>query len=564
MIHFCRVHQEAGVVVILGCLVLYPGLAEQRTYPSFALVRLQVNPDISRFESEALANRALHHVHAFSTRLHSIVSRWCSTPAERSPVRPQVPPGLHGSDGSPDEKFGAGETEWNTPRLNAASIESIEYLNLLVDFGVMQPPWVKDLTGQLGAAPTVAETTAFLRRHPTALVLLHWSPRETPLMARLLHEVTSDILPLSQSAQVDYLRKQFRDVRMIWVIKADANEPPPSQEVRDAGEHLLAFAATFGGIKAKDPSLAILAGSEEEHGTALGNDKSSDDFTMVEEALREAEDLAVWDGDTSSALRLLADARRFSEQKVASVVEPAEKERYRILATQASQMSRDLAAAPFSYSARAREGAWKAASPEAYGLLENAIGTGILVEVPGDGVSAQSSGGEFEVIALGVGPEEVHRTLAPWLYGIEVSVLQPVGVLYNRDEMPVLTGLPVGLVNTATGYRHIRRFVRDESEIPEYELSIASFLNLVPGTYRVELVSLAARNSLDRPAVSSAGANAPSFASRSWWRALISIGRRWRWPGSSRRVRLFRWWFSFWQCQLLRPQRFERVIRTAA
>lgn len=549
------------MVVILGCLVLYSGLAEQRTYPSFALVRLQVNPDISPFESEALANRALHHVHAFSTRLHSIVSRWCSTRAERSPVRPQVPHGLHESDGSPDEKFGARETEWNTPRLNAASVESMEYLNLLVDFRVMQSPWIRDFTGQLGAAPTVAETAAFLRRNPSAVVLLHWSLRETPLMARLLHDVMGGILPLSQSARMDYLREQLRDVRMIWVIMANANEPTPSQELRVAGKDLLAFAATLREFKANE--LAILAGSEKEHETESENDKSSNDFTMVEEALRQAEDLAVWEGETPSALRLLDEATRFSGQKVATVAKPGERDRYEILVRQAKQMSRDLTAAPAAYIARARERIWKVASPESYRLLENTIGTGMLVEVPGEGVSAHSSGGELEVIALGLGPEDVHPTMAPWLYGVEVSVLQPVGVLYKRDEMPVLTGLPMALVDTVTGRRHVRRLVHDESEIAEYELSTASFLNLAPGIYRVELVPPAPRKLVDRPGLPSSGPIRSLVRSR-WWSALISIGRHWRWPGSSRRVRLFRWWFSFWQRHVLHPQRFERVIRTAA
>jgi hypothetical protein len=84
-------------------------------------------------------------------------------------------------------------------------------------------------------------------------------------------------------------------------------------------------------------------------------------------------------------------------------------------------------------------------------------------------------------------PDDATGNVAPWLYGVEVSALQPVRSDV-QDQTAAVTGLPIALVDVATGIRRVRRMVHDESEIPDYELSTAHFLNLTPGTYRIELV----------------------------------------------------------------------------
>src|SRR6202030_3310724 len=105
----------------------------------------------------------------------------------------------------------------------------------------------------------------------------------------------------------------------------------------------------------------------------------------------------------------------------------------------------------------------------------------------------------------------------------------------HRDETVAVTGLPIALVNTVTGRRHVRRLSHNEGESAEYVLSTASFPNLAPGTYRVELMS-APESPTDPPAAPSDGSN-PSLLTSRWRRALIGVGIRWRWPSPYRKTK---------------------------
>jgi hypothetical protein len=334
-----------------------------------------------------------------------------------------------------------------------------------------------------------------------------------------------NVLPLSPSARMKYLRRQFRDLRVLWLITHPAG--PPSKEFRQAADDLLTYAATFRRMLEIDPSLAILAGADdvdEELNTPPAEDDTLKDFELVEDALWEAVDIAVWEENAPSALRLLDEAIRFSERKIASVAEAAEKERYQTLLLRARRISQEISAAPSAYSAGEQVAAWREASPDAYGLLKRMIGTGMTVDVPGQGVDVESPGGKVNVSALVVEPQEGSRNMAPWLYGVQVDVLQSIeGNL--RDETVAVTGSPIVLINAATGKRTVRRLRHSPSEIDEYMLSTALFPNLAPGTYRVELLSPPG-SPTDRPA-------APSGLNPSLLRhVLAGLGIRGRWPWS--------------------------------
>jgi hypothetical protein len=306
-----------------------------------------------------------------------------------------------------------------------------------------------------------------------------------------------------------------RDIRVIWVTPDGL---VPSTELRDAVKELLAFAATFERLQ-----LFPEFSRTKEQSHPPREDAVSEEDLIVDDLLALAEDLAAWEGDYASATRWLEEAGRFSDQKAAAAAEKHQKTRYERLAMRARQTSHELNAAPAAYAARARGQRWRAASPRALALLSSAIRDGLTIEVPGDaeGVGSRSPGGEIEVVAMDVAFHDGYQTIAPWLCGVQVSALQPVEAV-RRDETIVLTDLPIGLVDTATGRRHIRRFVLDVTET-NYELSAASFLNLAPGTYRVEFVSPG--YTPEHPAGFSSGPK--PFASRSRWRRLLS---RLHWP----------------------------------
>ncbi|MBZ5634893.1 MAG: hypothetical protein LAO55_17360 [Acidobacteriia bacterium] len=472
--------------------------------------------DAQPFETEALASRALQYVLPFSKRLRSLVNCWCVKPLARS----------QDSHDNLREAIKPDDLQWDLPRLHAASLEGMQHLRLLVEFGAAQPPWIKDLTGQLGTNPSVAEVVAFLRQTPDALVLLRWRPPEAPLEARLLHKIMGNVLPLRQSDQMRYVRRQLRDAAMIWVMTAEPNVPPPQGIQRAAGE-LLAFAETFRLFQEIDPSLAILAGSEdadEEQIAEPSTDYSMKGFRMIEDTLGQAVDLAVWDGDIPAALRLLEEACRFSERKVTSVADPQEKERYLRLLLRARQLSQDLTMAAAAFVARERGATWQQASPAGYGLLKKTIGAGLTIKVPGKGVSAVSPTGALEVIALDIGPEDREPTQAPWLYGVQFSVLQKIGA-HERDKIVVVTGLPVAIVDRISGRRFLRRLRREEDESNEDIHDMALFLDLAPGIYSVQLVL--PQNLPSWPREDIGGGPNPTLR---YVRSRLARSAHWRWP----------------------------------
>jgi hypothetical protein len=121
-----------------------------------------------------------------------------------------------------------------------------------------------------------------------------------------------------------------------------------------------------------------------------------------------------------------------------------------------------------------------------------------------------------------LGPEERHYVLAPWLYGVEVSVLQSLETP-NVDQTIAATGLPLALINTATGRKQVRRFLYIEDEIPD-ELSTASFMDLAPGVYRVELLS--PHDPLPDRHINPSGGPKDSFFRSIWRRVSASLSRR--------------------------------------
>jgi hypothetical protein len=543
MTHRRLTRRCALLAVTLACFGSPLGI-QARPAPSLASVGLVRNQELPTFESEALANRALHYRRPFSTRLRAFFNRWYSRSTtgggnvtasgaarkrptvELSQAQPDKRPESHDSRPSPAEEFGVHEVDWNVPRLHAASIEILECLNMLASFGALQPPWIKDVTGQLGAAPSLAETTAVLRREPRALVLLRWSLPEAPLEARLLHQMMGDVLPLRRSAKLELLRQHVRDIRVIWVTTSRPNELPVSEGLRQAAAELLTLDATFKRIREMDPSLAILAGADEESVARWRRDVAFEDFGMVEDALEQAEDLAAWEGDGRSAIRLAEEAERFSELRIGSVTDTSEKERYQRLSLQASRMRSALAGDLGGYAAEAREATWQHADSTAHHLLKSTIGDQMIVQVPGEAISVVSPADALEVMAYGLGPQDRHRWVAPWLYGIEVAVVQPVGDDY-RDETLAMTGLPIAVVDAVTGTRHVSRLRHDAAEISDSELSVAAFLNLSPGIYRVEVVSPPPRDPPAGPGTRLGGPNVPrAIFSLRWLRIIMTPVRR--------------------------------------
>jgi hypothetical protein len=457
--------------------------------------------EVIAFDSEALANRAFYHLHSFAAHLRCLASReyLSSRTNEGQPAPPAPPPVTERSRTEPesphdrrswpdalDREFGLGGSEWDIPRLHSAALAVMETLDILTAFGGLQPPWIWDLTGRLGAAPTTAEAVAFLRRDAAAIALFHWSLPEATLIDKLLHEAIGGVLPLRRPDKMDLLRRRLRDLRVIWLAVPDPNETP-SQELRAAANDLLFLSAILKRSKALDPSLAILAGADEDDGRPHRDQATITESTLVEDVLIQAQDIAVWEEDFHSAIHLLHEAKRFSELKRTSVAEASERDEYQRLATGADGLLHELTVRPVAYARRERESAWRQVNHSAHELLENTVGVGITVQLPGNGVDAKSPDGELEVIVTDVAREDRHPLLAPWLYGVDVSVSQHVGI-HSRDEFVAVTDLPIALINKATGEKHVRRLARVETEDPEAELSTASFLNLRPGTYRVELV----------------------------------------------------------------------------
>jgi hypothetical protein len=497
--------------------------------------------------SEALAGRALQFLRPFSERLRALVSQDVRALMSGGPAAggsgnvssPQIAPAWEGIPRAPDHRarhgialeaplsnaiqsgssgpIGPSQPPSDLPRVHAASLESIEYLKLLVDYGVLPPPWIKDWTRQLGATPSIAATADFLSQHPSSLIVLRWTPNKIPLEARLLNDYFGDLFPLSIAAQMRYLRRQFRDIRALWLINWPSS---PSPELWRANDDLLTLGSTFRRIQELDPSLAILAGAQDKDQSAPPKDDTTQDFEKVQEALWEATDMAVWEEDYSSALRLLEEADGFSERRVASVFDAAEKHRLSALSLRARGMSQEVSANPERYAAQKQAATWRAASPEGIGLLKRMIGTGQTVDVSGEAVDAfnvESADGKIEVSGMVVHPKNHDR--APWLYGIQVDVLQNIETSH-RDGTVAVTGLPIALFNTTTGKRQVRCLRHVDSETDDLVLSTAFFADLSPGTYRVEL--FAPPNAISPPETSPGGTS-PSPALSLWWGLWASV-----------------------------------------
>jgi len=181
-------------------------------------------------------------------------------------------------------------------------------------------------------------------------------------------------------------------------------------------------------------------------------DAANRDFQIIEQILEEAEDAAVWEGNVTFALKLLREARSFSQQKVASMLGADEKRmrRYRVLSERAKRWIQGVTMQAPAYLHEARKAARRTASLQAYALLQKAAAGHLTVEIPGGkDVHVESPGGEFEVFAFILDSQSGEKMLAPWLYGLAVTVLRPRPVEGGSASVSV-TGLPIALVNAST------------------------------------------------------------------------------------------------------------------
>ncbi len=491
------------------------------------------HPESDRpYSAETLAPRSLYFTHSFAKRLRSFANHFFRLPsAAVGPTGSAIRQTL----AQPAEiSAPVSETPRNVRHLHETSVEVIEYVKLLVDYGVMHPLWIIDRTGKLGGAPTIGGAAAYVRSDPTSLIALRWRLEDVPLEARLVNAVLGHVLPLSPSSQMEHWRQQFRNLRVIWVL--DGPVTPRSIELQQATDGLVRLAGAFSRMRELDPSLAILAGREEKAPSRyIGRspDYSAGDYKFVEQSLFEAADLAAWTGDFHSALALVDEAIGFSEQRAASEGNPAEQERYRNLALQARHLSRDLAADPDAYAAHERAQTWLQVSAVGSQLLKNTIREGITIKVPGMFTETASDNGELEVTVLDSPPEEGSGREAPWLYTVAVFVAQSLEDKAREEILPV-TGLPIALINTATGERRIQRLRWDSSQIQEFVQDFTRFKDVEAGTYRVELIS----SDVSGPSGAPSGGRGPSPGRIAWWGRLSHMGLRWGWPGQKPRSKI--------------------------
>jgi hypothetical protein len=383
------------------------------------------------------------------------------------------------------------EPKWDLPRLHALSVESMKYLKVLVDYGVVQPPWIKDRTGHLGPAPTLEAAVTHLREHKTSISVFRWRFHDKSLESRLFDDALRAMrfVPSSEDVANRLLqdfRKQFRAVRVIWVIDSPAS---PTLELRNATAELQTFISALNFAKRLDPSLAILAGADDsdeiETPAATSDGVARGDHLLIEDSLDVAEDLATWERNFQAALHMLDEIIGFLKRRAAAAPDLVDQHSYRDQVNRASRLRHDIAANPALYSQRQQARVWTAIGSEGYRILRNTFGRGLTIRVPSaDGMSTlRSAEGELEVTAMDESPETGSGIEAPWTYLIQVDVSQPTEGR-RLDKGVALTGLPLVLINTTTGVRQIRGLRHLATDDHEF-MNSAVFADLAPGIYRV-------------------------------------------------------------------------------
>jgi hypothetical protein len=199
-------------------------------------------------------------------------------------------------------------------------------------------------------------------------------------------------------------------------------------------------------------------------------------------------DLAIWEENPKKALQLLEEAIAIAEQNMKRLSDPTKQRRYRTLWSDALTLKSKLHDLSHLSSSQALNDVIDSIDPTVYQRLTDAIGNGVEFSVPGRMTTEAHSPDKLLAIVINIiGPEDESDSSAPWLNSIQVMLYQDGQMGLGRKQ--AIGGLPIVLVNTATGTRHVQtlRVANDPHDDSLY--SVAEFDNVSPGTHRLELFS---------------------------------------------------------------------------
>jgi hypothetical protein len=458
----------------------------------------------SCFQQQALAPRALEQLQAYCKHVDAFANRWCKTwheayvsgdpysettrhveawfPETLVQMRDTNPLGSGNKRGPPKR------ATREITRLHTVSIQAMEYLNLFTESGVMSNPLIRDKTGDAGLAPTTSEALEFLKNNPTTLAVFPWHDNVPP-WTELLEAAWGGPLPLSPEEHMRRWRQQVRDIRLVWLVRADAELWPRAKDLRNAMADVDDFVNTIGQIKSEShEGFAAFVGFGAKQKATRG-DAAARDPVLIRRLLQEAYDIAVWDYTGEPALRLLDEAARFAELRLKELRSNEARADFYARSIQiAREAVQKLSSDASGYRRRERDRTLRSIRRDAYEFLRNRVTWPLTVTVPGDDVDIAIPGEHVTVTGSIYAPGDARELQAPWLRTVKLLVQRSV----NSDPsspLPNVMAIPIALVDT-TGERRVRPLRAVGNPADAYAFYEAEFLDTEPGRYHLQLPQL--------------------------------------------------------------------------
>jgi hypothetical protein len=375
--------------------------------------------------------------------------------------------------------------------LHQLSIESVEYIDLLVRFGVMPVPFVQDNSRPIGDGRSAAYVLRELRKRPTLLVAINWSSAGHPLrQLRDLRQKTgfSVKVPESPAEQLSRLRESIREIQYMWLVDVG----PDAEILADVRGALLSarmFCKTMRDFRARiDPSLAEFV---EMHPTRYAGDADARfryDLDVAEMVLDEADDLAALAGDWSRAQHRYEGIGRFALERFQTAAQSKDRAKFHEVYTRALIGAQGVA--PASHSSSRSNGLGAASDDGAeFAAIRELTGMGLSIEVPGGDIYLESSDGLTDLSIYVLEHPDPPDWRTPWLHAlrVDVEIQDPWKVLGRLQD----SNVAIVLTHEASGKRYIRRLrrVANVGDADETRSLSTTFIDVDEGTYRVEIVA---------------------------------------------------------------------------
>lgn len=429
---------------------------------------------VGTLESQALALMAVEFGAPFARDIRAV---WQRRLAGRADI-----------EGPPEGKPESGVASLEAQRLRAVSIRAVSYLRLCAIHGVIRVPLLRDRSGRAQTASDLDELATVLQHNPQSIAVFRW-PREydSPEIG-VLKRTGLRAYPSDRRERLQTLRQRLREVRTLWVvdIRSDADLV---DGVRLAATDVQAFVDELEALEGRDPTLASLVGSGVPSALAQSKQLVDDDVEMLRLLVDEAEDIWFYDRDVARARKMLQEAERFAQQGF------SETEGQGISHPQNRQALDGIRGRIDKLRSASNQPASRPADVRMLTLLNRVTRGGLTIEIPrrvlasDPGVESPEDG--VDVIAFEMHGAKGESHIAPWLYGVDVTVFQHKLIDTLEGTLPI-EGVPAVLTNLATGRRQVRTVRPDDGEEGspgnEFRTDTAHFRDLSPGTYFLQFI----------------------------------------------------------------------------